>query len=300
LQVVRRRDPHYPCADYNDIVSSWQTTVRCLFTSLKNPVGAAAKALVDEKGSVERFFGAHAGDYAKSSSHAYGADLQALIEALAPMKTEVALDVATGTGFTAAALSPHVAHVTGIDVTGEMLDEARKLARSEGLTNVDFQPGDALHMKFAEASFDIVTTRRATHHFNDVPRFIREAKRVLRPGGRLGVVDMSPPEGAESFSNRIERLRDSSHVEAFTPTAWTTMISAAGFRILSSQVLAESVSFERWLSPVKLGGSEEKAIRGAWASAPTNAKRLLRAETEDDAVKSWIKSRIVLVASKTP
>jgi ubiquinone/menaquinone biosynthesis C-methylase UbiE len=250
--------------------------------------------------SAKRFFAEHAQDYSRSQSHAQGADLGALIGALKPKKSEVALDVATGTGFTAVALAGAVGHVTGIDVTDEMLVQAGRLARETGRTNVRFELGDALKIGYPNSSFDIVTTRRATHHFENVPRFLREARRVLRSGGRLGIVDMSPPEGAEAFSNRIERLRDRSHVRAFTQAAWESMASKAGLRIQSSEILEESVTFERWLYPVEAGGREEQAIRRAWGSAPANVKRLLGARFEKGAVQEWRKSRIVLVASKTP
>jgi len=251
-------------------------------------------------GSVRSFFGEHARAYSRSQSHARGADLTALIRALKPAKSEVALDVATGTGFTAVALAARVGHVIGIDLTDEMLSQANKLARDQGRPNVRFELGDALKIGYPNSSFDIVTTRRATHHFDDVPKFLREAKRVLRRGGRLGVVDMSPPEGAEDFSNRIERLRDSSHVEAFTPGAWKSMTSGAGLTIIHCEVLGEPVTFERWLYPVEAGGREEEAIRRAWGLAPPAVKRLLDARFERGEAKGWTKNRIILVAAKTP
>jgi len=250
--------------------------------------------------SVEHFFGKHAEDYSKSRSHAQGSDLDALLKALEPKKAEVALDVATGTGFTAVALAGLVGHVTGIDVTDEMLVQAGRLARERGRTNIRFELGDALKIGYPNSSFDIVTTRRATHHFEDVPKFLHEAKRVLRPAGRLGIVDMSPPEGAEAFSNRIEILRDSSHVRAFTPSDWKSMVSRAGFRILSIEVLGEPISFEKWLYPVEPGGREEAPIRRAWGSASPRVRRLLDAHFEGGAIKGWTKSRIILAASKTP
>ena len=264
---------------------------------LKKASGTVDTGMGGDEGIVKRFFGAHAGSYARSQSHAHGSDLGALIEALKPKASDRALDVATGTGFTAVALAPRVNRVTGIDLTNEMLDEARKLARGEGIGNIGFEPGDAIAMKFADSSFDIVTTRRATHHFHDVPKFLREAYRVLGPGGRLGVVDMSPPEGAEVFSNKIEKLRDSSHVEAFTPGAWESMVSKAGFRILSTQILGEQVPFEKWLYPVEAGGREEKEIRKAWDTSGSEIRQLLQADFDGD-VRRWTKSRIILVASK--
>jgi len=250
--------------------------------------------------SVRRFFSEHAEGYSRSQSHAQGADLDALISALGPKRFEVALDVATGTGFTAVALAGLVGHVTGTDVTDEMLAQAGRLARERERTNVRFELGDALKIGYPSSSFDVVTTRRATHHFENVPKFLREARRVLRSGGRLGIVDMSPPEGAEAFSNRIERLRDKSHVKAFAQTAWMSMVSKAGMRILTSEILGEPVTFEGWLYPVEAGGREEEAVRRAWGSAPANVRRLLAASFENGVIKGWTKSRIILVASKTP
>ncbi len=254
----------------------------------------------DERRPFERFFSKHAERYSKSQSFASGSDLAVLIEALEPKGTDEALDVATGTGFTAVSLAKKTRNVIGIDLTEEMLEQARALARSQGLTNVSFDLGDAMKMEYPDASFDIVTTRRATHHFDDLPRFLSEAKRVLKRGGKIGVVDMSPPKGAESFANRIERLRDSSHVEAFTPEAWGLMIARAGFRRISSEILDERVTFERWLYPVELGGKEDRAVRSAWRSAPEPVRGLLKAEFVGGEIVAWSKSRIVLVASKTP
>jgi ubiquinone/menaquinone biosynthesis C-methylase UbiE len=254
--------------------------------------------MAGKKGPIERFFGAHAQEYSKSRGHAHGTDLASLLAALDPKPGDVALDVATGTGFTAVAIAPLVGRVTGIDVTSEMLEEAKRLSSSKGLANTTFELGDALDIRASDGSFDIVTTRRATHHFADVPRFIQEAKRVLKPGGRLGVADMSPPEGAEAFSNTIEKLRDCSHVEAFTPGKWRSMISAAGLEIRFSQVLDEQVSFEKWLDPVGLGGPEEKSVRRAWGDADRIIRTLLHAVFEKGTINRWTKSRVVLVASK--
>jgi ubiquinone/menaquinone biosynthesis C-methylase UbiE len=255
--------------------------------------------LVRRRLSVERFFAQHAEDYSRSQSHARGSDLDALLAALRPRRTDVALDVATGTGFTAVSLARSVKHVVGIDLTKEMLVKARQFAHAQGVVNITFQTGDALSLEYPDSSFDIVTTRRATHHFEDVPKFLLEAKRVLKHRGRLGIVDMSPPKGAERFMNRIEILRDGSHVEAFTPEAWKSMVSQAGLRILSSQVLEERIQFERWLYPVESGGKEERAVRAAWRSASPLTRRLLQAQVVGGAVRGWTKARIILVASKT-
>lgn len=248
--------------------------------------------------SPREFFSRHAKDYAKSESHALGSDLAMLIDDLQPRPSELALDVATGTGFTAMALASQVREVVAIDLTQEMLDQARRLATERGITNVRFEGGEASDIRYPDSSFDIVTTRRAAHHFRDVPAFLREARRVLLPGGRLGLVDMSPPEGCEEFFNLIERLRDATHVKALSPGEWKRMLAGSGLKVMSEKLLPERIAFEDWLYPVKMGGKEEASVRQEWQRAPENIWRLLDAREHDGLVEGWTKTRIVLVARK--
>ena len=167
--------------------------------------------------SPKDFFSKHAEDYANSESHAHGSDLSRLVELLDPKPNEIALDVGTGTGFTAMEIAHRVSRVVAIDITEEMLQQARKLAAERGILNIQFEKGDALEVPYNESSFDVVTTRRAAHHFVDVGKFLGEAARVLKDGGRLGIDDMSPPQGAKEFTNRIEILRDKTHTKLSAP-----------------------------------------------------------------------------------
>ena len=176
--------------------------------------------------SPEQFFSKHAGDYTKSESHAHGKDLARLIEVLEPKPSEVALDVATGTGFTALEVSKKVSQVFATDITIEMLEEAKKLALKQSANNIRFEKAEASSLPYNNCSFDIVTTRRAAHHFSDIPQFLNETSRVLKQGGRLGLVDMSPIEGTQDFCNVIEHLRDYTHVKALTTAAWKIALSS--------------------------------------------------------------------------
>ena len=163
--------------------------------------------------SPREFFSKHAQDYTKSDSHAHGSDLALLVELLQPQSTDTVLDIATGTGFTAIEIAKKAKRVIGVDITNEMLAEASRLAKEKQISNIRFEKADASSLPYDDDSFDNVTTRRATHHFADVEKFLSEASRVLKVSGRLGIVDMSPPEGTDKFFNRIERLRDSTHTQ---------------------------------------------------------------------------------------
>src|SRR2546429_8611565 len=134
----------------------------------------------DRKRAVQRQFGQRAGAYARSASHRRDADLELLIAHLRAAPSDRALDVATGTGFTAFALRPHVRSVVGADLTRGMLEEARRLAPpGKGLTWV---VGDAEALPFADGAFSIVTCRRAPHHFSPVGRGLGASVRTAGHG----------------------------------------------------------------------------------------------------------------------
>jgi demethylmenaquinone methyltransferase/2-methoxy-6-polyprenyl-1,4-benzoquinol methylase len=105
---------------------------------------------------------------------------------------ERVLDVATGTGDLAfaeqAAVGPE-AQVLAVDSCAAMLDVARQ--REGG--PVDFQDGDAMDLRFPDSSFDVVTIGFGLRNVADRGQALREFRRVLRPGGRLMVLDFSTP-----------------------------------------------------------------------------------------------------------
>ena len=128
---------------------------------------------------------------------------------------DTVLDVACGPGLITCAVARVARHVTGIDITPAMIEEARKRQQSMGLTNMEWRVGDVLPLPFPGSSFSAVITRYSFHHFLEPEAVLTEMVRVCQPGGRVAVVDvfMSTPEQAEAY-NRMEKLRDPSHTRA--------------------------------------------------------------------------------------
>jgi SAM-dependent methyltransferase len=144
------------------------------------------------------------------------AALKLIIDAARAGPDDAVLDVACGGGIVVCAFAPYVRHATGIDMTPAMLERARALAAEKGIANVSWREGDVERLPFPDAAFSIVVTRFAVHHFLRPATVFREMVRVCRPGGRVVVVDtcVSPDPAKASEFNRLEKLRDPSHVRA--------------------------------------------------------------------------------------
>ncbi|MBX8644495.1 MAG: methyltransferase domain-containing protein [Thermoplasmata archaeon] len=240
------------------------------------------------------FFSRNAERYAKSDSHAHGSDLPALISHIPLSERESALDVATGTGFTALELAKIVPHVCGVDTTYHMLGQARLLLRREGMDNVCLCLSDASHLPFADQTFDAITCRRAAHHFADKAAFLLESRRCLRSGGYIGISDMVAPEGFEGTYNDFERARDSSHFFAENSRKWESILSSCGFGVTFSEVKEERVTFSRWLYPVEESGPEGKKCREFLEHSDESFRRAIGYRNDEH---TFIKRRMVIVAS---
>ncbi len=130
------------------------------------------------------------GDY-----HMIGTQIQIvselLIEALDVHSTERVLDVATGSGNAALAAARRGCDVTGVDYVPALLERARRRADAEGLP-VEFVEGDAEALPFPDASFDVVSSVFGSMFAPDQEKTASELARVVKPGGRIGIVAHTP------------------------------------------------------------------------------------------------------------
>jgi SAM-dependent methyltransferase len=248
---------------------------------------------------VRRQFGPAAGDYAVSDFHARGESLSLLVERVQPASDWRALDVATGAGHTALAFARHVASVVAMDVTVEILAQARHLARDRRSDNVTTALGDAEGLPFVEATFDLVTCRLAQHHFPHPLRAVAEYARVLRSGGRLGFTDnvtVAEPEAARWY-NRYEQLRDPSHRWVCPLAELEAMIEAAGLRIETSAVLTKEFEFRAWADRQRVSPAGKARLMDMLRAVPPALLPLLAPRWDDGTVhfSLW---EAVIVASK--
>jgi len=226
-----------------------------------------------------------AGNYSKSTFHTSAVRLQEVVDLVRPKRGDLALDVATGTGNTAFAIAPFVRRVVGLDVTREMLNEAKRVAAERSIANVDWVMGDAEHLPFQDATFDIYVVRAAPHHFLHVDAFLAEAYRVLKPDRDAAFVDCAPPMPARDVLHEVELRRDPSHVRSLTVEEWTHKLERAGFQVESAQDRELDWNYEEWMGNMAIGPELSKNLAAIIESAEGEAREQLHPERRDG--KLW-------------
>jgi len=174
------------------------------------------------------------------------------------------LDIATGTGHLSRAIAPRVRQVVAMDVTPEMLAEARKEAARAGLNNILFEEGDAADLPYNDSSFDMVVSRLAIHHFQEPELQIREMVRVCKPDHTVGVIDLLSPSDEALIApyNRLERLRDPSHTVALTKEQLIKKMDVSGLLVSGIDTRDIGVGFERWVGMTGVDQPTADVIRG--------------------------------------
>lgn len=178
---------------------------RRLWTLLREQVGENGQASSDDQ-RLERvlsarqtrsqaFFATSAGQWDKLRGELFGPGLEVpLLAGLLDPSWTVG-DLGCGTGGLLEALSPFVAGVVGVDSSAAMLAAAKK--RTARLPNVRLERGAMESLPLDDASLDAALVVLVLHHLPEPARAIAEAARVLKPGGRLVVMDMQPHDRAE-------------------------------------------------------------------------------------------------------
>ncbi len=237
---------------------------------------------MDVKEAVRRQFAPVAANYATSAVHAAGPDLRAMLAAILLRGDERALDVGCGPGHTALAFAPHVAAVTAVDLTEDMLAQGRRLAAERGIDNVTFRQGDVERLPFPDGSFDLVTSRYSAHHYPHPLEALREVARVLVRAGTFLLVDVVAPsqESVDAFLNRIETLRDPSHVRDHTVGQWQDMLATSGFVAEALGSWPLRLEFRSWVTRMNTPPASIARIQDLLEGATPEIRAALAVEND--------------------
>ncbi|HEY3696678.1 class I SAM-dependent methyltransferase [Phenylobacterium sp.] len=193
------------------------------------------------------------------------------------------LDVACGAGSMTLDFARAARRVTGIDLTSAMLAQARALQAERGVDNVAWVQGDVLPLPFADAAFDVVVTRASFHHMADPAAVLGEMRRAARPGGRIVVSDLTPAADKGPALDRLEILRDPSHVHALPADDLRILGRAAGLQELHVAPYAAELPLEAVLATSFPGPAALDEVRALVAAdADEGADRLGMAARRGD------------------
>ena len=236
--------------------------------------------------SSQEQFGRLATRYTTSKAHSGKNNLVDLADFVGTEgeRYHVAVDVGTGPGFTAFSIAPHCDHVIATDVTPQMLEEVRRLREDRSAPDTQMALVAAEAMPFADASIDLITSRTAAHHFVDLPGWLREVARVLRPGGVLVMGDTCAPEdeAVAEWMHGIEMARDASHIRNLAPSAWQASIEAVGLNVTDVAMSYVLLQWPDWAERAGMSEAASNALRDKMLNAPKGAQNAFAFAKNDD------------------
>jgi len=176
--------------------------------------------------------------YRESEAHREGRDLDLIVEWA---ESETALDVATGGGHVARRLREAGFRVVTVDPAPGM--------RPDVITRAE-------HLPFADSSFDVVVSRVAPHHFEDIDTAMGEMARVSR-----GLVLIADNLHLGDRVEEAERLRDPTHVRCYTEAEWRELFAEAGLAVEEAEFEQKQIELEPWLARAGCEGEEAERVR---------------------------------------
>ena len=153
---------------------------------------------------------------------------EALLRLMPPM---VIADLGAGEGAFALLLAERAVKVIAVDTSAKMIEVGRELAQRHGVRNIEYRLGDMEELPIEDASVDLVFFSQSLHHALHPERALQEASRILKPAGRIVILDL--------LKHRFEEARELYADEwlGFSEAELEAMLERAGFRNLQTSVV---------------------------------------------------------------
>jgi SAM-dependent methyltransferase len=179
-----------------------------------------------------------------------------IIEGLARATAhDAVLDFETGVGEVAFALAQGVKRVEAVDDRPEMIDEAGRLAREMNASGVVFRRADLYALPFDDGDFSLVVCRSGLHRLPEPVAALKEAARVLSPGGRMVVFETQVSEVVDRSLNELAKLREPAHRRYYRLDEYRGLFAKAGLSVDEERENRRTVDLDYWLDAA--GASHE-------------------------------------------
>jgi ubiquinone/menaquinone biosynthesis C-methylase UbiE len=212
-----------------------------------------------------------------------------IVELAEPSSDDVAVDLGAGTGLLALALAPRVQELVAVDISERMLERLDDAAITDGIHNVETLNADLRRLPLSDESATLVVSNYAFHHLDDTGKelALAEARRILRPGGRLVICDMMfslslkprdrrlvwekvvallkrGPAGAVRVLRNAGRVVAGRWEQPAPPETWEEILRARGFADVRIELLEHEAAVALARRPyLPTTGAREHAVRAA-------------------------------------
>ena len=152
------------------------------------------------------------------------------------------LDLACGTGWAvlyAASLAHGQGKFYGVDNSSKMIEQAE--ANSKNIMNVHFCKSNVEELPFDNNFFDLVISSNAFHHFSNPEKALREAYRVLKPKGKVYILDTTANNFFMRILDRLSRKREAAHVKLYSTREFQTLFEKAGLHYTMSKPILSAI-----------------------------------------------------------
>ena len=225
--------------------------------------------------------------------------LDHIVSKIAPTANDAVLEVAAGTCACGRAIAPHAGSVTCLDMTPAMLAVGKTAAEQANLDNMTFVLGDAAELPFLNNSFDIVLSRLAFHHFPEVRQPFAEMVRVLKPDGKLVLIDMeAAEEPLRETEDRIEQLRDPSHVRNLSREEMLALYEQHGLTVQCCEATSIPVDVQSWLELTKTPQQVQEQILKCFAEERNGGQKTGFAPYQDGTTIKFNQRWMLLIGNK--
>jgi ubiquinone/menaquinone biosynthesis C-methylase UbiE len=212
-----------------------------------------------------------------------------VVELAEPRPDDLAVDLGAGTGLLALALAPRVRRLVAVDISERMLDRLDDAAAADAVHNVEPLVADLRRLPLEDESATLVVSNYVFHHLDDSGKqlALAEARRILRPGGRLVVCDMMfslslrprdrrlvgekivgllrrGPAGVVRILRNATRVLAGRWEQPATPQTWEEMLAARGFEEVRIELLEHEAAVAVARRPaIRTAAARARAVPGA-------------------------------------